>query len=128
MRKDAPEQFLVHPAVDRPHTPLCVDQLAEPDAKIAYREDEVDDPGLDRGTRHRVVLGFLRILDQDDSAAFLHGANAERAVRAGSAEDYGKPVAEVIGVGAEEQIDRHALAARFVEGPGKDFPIGELKL
>ena len=34
----------------------------------------------------------------------------------------------MIGLGAEEQIDRHALAARLVEGLGKDFPIGELKL
>ncbi len=67
------------------------------------------------------------VLHQDDAARFLHRARAERAVRSGAAKNDGKAVAELIGQRAKEQIDRRPLAARLVEGKGRNLVVDHLQ-
>jgi hypothetical protein len=95
MSENAPQQFFVKIADIRDrHAFFDLYEIDEPLGEIAHRHDEIGNTGGDGTARHRGIFGFLGILNQDDAAGFLDGANADRAIRPCAAQDNGEAVAE----------------------------------
>ena len=71
-------------------------------------------PVADGAAEYRVVFGGFQRLGHGHAAVFLDRPQTERAVRAGAREhDADSVFAAVFGQGAEETVDRRALAARL---------------
>ena len=73
------------------------------------------------------MLGFVRILDEDDSSCLLDGSDPDCAVRAGAGQNDGKAVTMAFGQRSEEQVDRRPLPTRLVELHGGNLVVGYLK-
>src|SRR5260370_31735716 len=103
MPENAAQQFLVKVAdIGNRCALLNPDQVDQSLGEIARREDKIRNTHGDGAARHRGILRFAWVLDEDDAAGFLDRTHAERAVRSSAAEDQGKAGAEVFGKGPEE--------------------------
>ena len=91
------------------------DQLGKPGGDLAHRQGEIGETRRDRAARHRVEFGLVGVLNQDDAARLLDRLDAERAVRARPRQHDREVIAAPGGERTEEQIDRRAPPARFVE-------------
>ncbi|MEZ5410051.1 MAG: hypothetical protein R2761_18625 [Acidimicrobiales bacterium] len=88
----------------------------QPGRDLGHREHHVGHSGGDGAARHPVVLGLPRVLDHGQPAPGLDRGQAARAVAAGAAEHHADGVAVVGGgQGAEEVVDRAAVAALFLQ-------------
>ena len=89
---------------------------------LRYREHEVHGTRHDRAPRHAVILGFVRILRDDEPALFLDRLQSQAAVAAGSREDHAdRAAAELLRQRAQEEVERQARAVtlpRFREAEG----------
>ena len=80
---------------------------------LGRRQHVVHQAGGDGAARHAVVLGGFGVLRHDHAALALDRPHAQGAVAAGAGEhDADGPLVLVLGQGAEEEVDRQALAAR----------------
>jgi hypothetical protein len=128
MGEDPPQQVFVKPARigDRKAFPVA-HQLDEARGELAHRQHEIRHSGRDRAARHRRIFGLDRVLHENDAARLLDRPHPDRAVRAGTGQNDGKAVAVLLRHGAEEQVDRRAVAARLVEFHRGDLVIGDVK-
>jgi hypothetical protein len=106
---------------------LASDKFGKLSCDLVEREHEVGNAGSDRTARHGGVFGLLRILDDDDTARFLHRLDADRAVRPRARQHHGESVAMLLGKRAEEGVDRRADAARLIEFGCDHLVIGDLQ-
>ncbi len=83
---------------------------------LDHGHDEVDRTGTDRRHRHAFVFRVVRRLHDGDAALFLDPRQTHGAVGAGAGQhDRDRALAVHLGQGAEEQVDRHVLAARTLQ-------------
>ena len=128
MRQHAPQRFFVHlTGIGPGNADLERDQSGEPFGELARGQDKVRRAGSNRAARHRGIFGLVGILHQNNAAGFLDGARAKRAVRTGTAENDGEPVAQLLSQRTEQKIDRQSPAARLVEMQRLDLVIDYLQ-
>src|SRR5205807_2970551 len=68
--------------------------------------------------------GLFGILNEHDASGLLDRFHADGAVRSGARQNYGTAVTCPFGQGAEKEIDRRAVTARFGEADRGNFVIG----
>ena len=79
---------------------------------LFHRQDVGGVAGVDGAGRHAVVFGGGGFLHHADAAAAEDGAQAQGAVGGGAGEDDAdRAFGLIVGQGAQEAVDRHALAA-----------------
>jgi hypothetical protein len=97
---------------------VAMQQRCDRAADALGREEEVGDPGVERGYRHVAVRRSVRVLHEHVPARLLHGCDADRAVRPGAGQhDRHGPVAPRRGERGEERVDAGLRA-----DPGERLP------
>lgn len=106
---------------------LALGEVEEVPAHVGERKDEIRKARSNCAPRHRSVLGFARVLNQDNAAGLLDRLEANRSVRPRAGQHDGEAVAALLGERAEEQVDGCALPARLLEGAGRDVVVADLE-
>ena len=122
IRKDAADDvlraFLVLLKVE---ALLAVDELGELAREVGHRHDDVGAARGDRAARHGAVFGLVGVLYENDAARLLHGANADRAVRAAARQNDREAVSVLRRERTEEQVDGRPKPSRLVERRRRDL-------
>ncbi len=86
---------------------------------LPQRQHEIDDARVEGAARHAVVLGFRRILDDDETAAILDPAQPLRSIAAGAREhDADAALAMSVGKRTQHVVDRPADGPAGIGGCG----------
>ncbi len=89
-------------------------------------QDEIGDAGLQGALGHAVELGRFGALDQDQPSRVVDGADPAGTVAPSAREDDAdRPLAHVLGQGAEEMVDGQRQALRRVLVGQQQFAAGD---
>ena len=94
---------------------LGLDDRAKPLRESAKRQHFVRASGGDGAARHGRILGFVRVLDENQTARLPDRFHPYRAVRPGAGQYDGEDVAMAICERPEEEVDGRALSALLLE-------------